>query len=174
MLRWTAFAIIFWFAICQQFALNNLVQVLLLKVWLRMWKYFSIWNTWLNEVLFCFFSLLTCDILFYISVSYLTISCTKIGTEFNGFRCSPNMVHLQCQACGGMNMNNSLFHMHLPFLLSHICHFFLYVFSVYLLFSPLLALQWNSVKLNIASMDVCLKYTIMWRFLLGSWDFWID
>lgn len=101
-LRWTAFAIIFWFAICQQFALNNLVQVLLLKVWLRMWKYFSIWNTWLNEVLFCFFSLLTCDILFYISVSYLTISCTKIGTEFNGFRCSPNMVHLQCQACGGM------------------------------------------------------------------------
>ncbi|KAG8642363.1 E3 ubiquitin-protein ligase CHFR isoform X1 [Manihot esculenta] len=28
--------------------------------------------------------------------------CLQCGTEFNGFRCSPNMVHLQCQACGGM------------------------------------------------------------------------
>ncbi|KAL5753441.1 hypothetical protein ACOSP7_023621 [Xanthoceras sorbifolium] len=32
----------------------------------------------------------------------LELSCPQCGTEFNGFHCNQNTVHLQCQACGGM------------------------------------------------------------------------
>ncbi|GAB4855340.1 hypothetical protein Ancab_023961 [Ancistrocladus abbreviatus] len=28
--------------------------------------------------------------------------CPQCGTEFGGFRCNANTIHLQCQACGGM------------------------------------------------------------------------
>ncbi|GKV49101.1 hypothetical protein SLEP1_g55868 [Rubroshorea leprosula] len=28
--------------------------------------------------------------------------CPQCGTEIGGFRCNPNTIHLQCQACGGM------------------------------------------------------------------------
>ncbi|CAK7328560.1 unnamed protein product [Dovyalis caffra] len=28
--------------------------------------------------------------------------CPQCGTEFSGFRCNQNTIHLQCQACGGM------------------------------------------------------------------------
>ncbi|PON35603.1 43kDa postsynaptic protein [Parasponia andersonii] len=30
------------------------------------------------------------------------LPCPQCGTEFGGFRCNNNTVHLQCQACGGM------------------------------------------------------------------------
>lgn len=30
------------------------------------------------------------------------LPCPQCGTEFGGFRCNQNTIHLQCQACGGM------------------------------------------------------------------------
>ncbi|KAJ8765370.1 hypothetical protein K2173_012067 [Erythroxylum novogranatense] len=30
------------------------------------------------------------------------LPCPQCGTEFNGFRCNRNTIHLQCQSCGGM------------------------------------------------------------------------
>ncbi|KAK4840331.1 hypothetical protein QYF36_006039 [Acer negundo] len=32
----------------------------------------------------------------------IELSCPQCGTEFNGFHCNQNTVHLPCQACGGM------------------------------------------------------------------------
>ncbi|KAJ9177009.1 hypothetical protein P3X46_012265 [Hevea brasiliensis] len=33
---------------------------------------------------------------------HMEFPCLQCGTEFSGFRCSEHMIHLQCQACGGM------------------------------------------------------------------------
>ncbi|KAL5573625.1 hypothetical protein UlMin_023222 [Ulmus minor] len=35
------------------------------------------------------------------------LQCPQCDTEFGGFHCNPNTVHLQCQACGGMMPSRS-------------------------------------------------------------------
>ncbi|KAF5822672.1 putative transcription factor C2H2 family [Helianthus annuus] len=36
------------------------------------------------------------------NVNVLDLACTKCGTEYGGFQCNENTVHLHCYACGGM------------------------------------------------------------------------